>query len=278
MLQEIIKKDKSEPFLRWAGGKGWLIKFINDYIPETFNNYHEPFLGGGAIFFHLAPSKKYYLSDLNEELINTYIQIRDNVDEVIIELKKHVNSETHYYQVRRTDPKSDLGRAVRFIYLNKTSFNGIYRVNSNGGYNVPYGFRKSADIVNGSCLLSVSLQLKKATLKTQDFGESLSKVKKGDLVFLDPPYTVAHENNGFISYNQKIFSLNDQKRLARWVEKINELGAYYILTNAKHKGIKEIYSQINEPMTVYRSSTIGGKGAQRGKINEYLFTNISKPV
>jgi DNA adenine methylase len=271
-VQKITLKHK--PFIRWAGGKSRLLKSIEEYFPKEFNNYHEPFLGGAAVFYHLSPCSKCYLSDLNEELINAYIQIRDNVHSVIRELKKHINSEKHYYQIRKVKPKTDLQRAVRFIYLNKTSFNGIYRVNSEGGYNVPYGYRENIDIVDTQSLITASLGLKNVILKAQDFGKALAKVKKGDFVFLDPPYTVAHENNGFIEYNQKIFSLKDQKRLAQWISKLDELGAYYILTNAKHKGIREIYNQINEPITIYRSSTIGGKGAERKEIKEYLYTNI----
>src|ERR1700722_20389802 len=122
-LDQLTKLPKAEPFLRWAGGKSWLLNSLHEYLPKEFNNYHEPFLGGGAVFFHIAPSTKCYLSDLNEEIINAYTQIRDNVNKVIKELKKHDNNEIHYYHVRQNKPKSKLQQAVRFIYLNRTSFN-----------------------------------------------------------------------------------------------------------------------------------------------------------
>ncbi len=269
-----IDEIKIKPFLRWAGGKTLLLDKIKEHFPKDFNNYHEPFVGGGAVFFHLNPTGKVYLSDLNGDLINAYTQLRDNPNRIIRELENFVNEEEFYYNVRAWKPKGSIQKAVRFIYLNKAGFNGIYRVNRNGEYNVPYGRRKGIDLVERENLLLVSDRLQRAVLKEQDFGKSMAKVREGDLVFLDPPYTVAHENNGFIEYNQKIFSLRDQYRLAEWIRKINEIGAYYILTNAKHTAITEIYDIINTPRGIYRSSTIGGNGAERKRVSEFIFSNL----
>ncbi|MBI4930397.1 MAG: Dam family site-specific DNA-(adenine-N6)-methyltransferase [Bacteroidetes bacterium] len=257
LQQQVIEEEKAKPFLRWAGGKRRLLKEIENYIPEKFNDYHEPFLGGGSVFFHLSPTNKCYLSDLNKDLINTYIQIRDNVDKVITGLEEYKNTKRFYYEVRKNNETGKIKQAVRFIYLNRTSFNGIYRVNRDGKYNVPYGYRKKINVVDKETLLIASERLQGVILKHQDFGKSLAKVKEGDLVFLDPPYTVAHENNGFIAYNQKIFSWQDQVRLKEVVTILERRGVYFIVTNAYHQCIKDLYNNIGGSDRLERFSVVG---------------------
>jgi DNA adenine methylase len=270
-----LELQQGSPFLRWVGGKSWMLKYIHKYLPKNgFKSYHEPFLGGGAIFFNLKP-KNAYLSDLNEELINTYKEIRDNVEGVINELKDFKNNKDYYYFIR--DEKefyNSSGKAASFIYLNQTSFNGIYRVNLNSKYNVPYGFR-TKDFFQPDNLRLASLALQSANLFTADFKEIIYNIKEGDLVFLDPPYTVSHYNNGFIKYNSKLFSEEDQRKLSRFINEIKDLGAYYILTNADHKQVHEIF-QINGDRreTEERASLIGGKKAKRGIYKEAIFTNV----
>lgn len=272
---EIELNVTAKPFLRWAGGKRWLIKHIGSINSQKINNYYEPFLGGGSVFFNLTNFKNANLSDLNSDLIDTYTSLKTNVELVIKKLRTFKNTEDFYYKIRETSFENIYENAAKFIYLNKTSFNGIYRVNHNGKFNVPYGFRnKNIDIVDAINLIRVSKKLQNAIIKCQDFEQTLSSVKKGDLVFLDPPYTVAHENNGFIQYNQKIFSIDDQKRLSAFVEMIKKKNAFYILTNAKHKAILEIYKNIDKPIVLTRSSTVGGIGARREDFNEYIFTNF----
>lgn len=260
--------------MRWAGGKSWLIKHLGDLLPRNgYLNYHEPFLGGASVFLHLKPQGASYLSDLNSELIDTYIAIRDLPLKVIKVLSSYRNTKEFYYEMRDYEPKNKIEKAARFIYLNHTSFNGIYRVNLKGEYNVPYGYREK-EFLDKDALLSVSKALQESVLQSGDFDIIRGNIHERDLVFLDPPYTVSHNENGFIKYNQTIFSLDDQVRLSALVRFINDLGAYYILTNAAHRAIEEIFDNGDRRVELNRASTIGGFNAQRGQTSEYLFTNI----
>jgi DNA adenine methylase len=265
---------KINPFLRWAGGKNWFVKHAKNQLPVSFINYHEPFLGGGAVFFSLLIEQKSYLSDLNSDLIDTYIQVRDNVEKVIQQLKTFKNTESEYYKIRSKVYREPHKAAARFIYLNMTSFNGIYRVNRDGEYNVPFGHRYTIDFVQEDLLRLASTKLQKCILKVQDFEKSLMTVKANDFVFIDPPYTVAHENNGFILYNQKLFSIEDQYRLANCLKQLSEKGALFLMTNAYHHKIKEIYSGVGSMSFLNRRSLIGGKGAKRDIIREYIIKNF----
>lgn len=265
------------PFLRWAGGKRWLINEINRLIDgHTFKNYYEPFLGSASIFFNITCSfDKVFLNDLNEDLIETYQEVKTHVNEVIRFLKEFPNDETFYYDIRKKHFKNKSKKAAQFIYLNHTSYNGIYRVNSKGEYNVPYGYKKNYEIDEES-LISCSQKLQTANLSYGDFTQFVDLISEGDLIFLDPPYTVSHNNNGFIEYNKNLFSLEDQYRLSGLIDKIKEKKAFYILTNAAHKTIDEIFNKDDYKYILTRSSTIGGKNAKRGQIEEYLFTNIKR--
>ena len=262
------------PFLRWAGGKSWFTRRYKALLENLkFNSYHEPFLGGGSIFFSLCTQKTAYLSDINEELIETYLAIKDTPHLVISELAKVKNDKESYYEVRSAKYTTPVKRAARFIYLNQTSFNGIYRVNLEGQYNVPYGNR-TKNFLDEAILLQASNALQNTTLECCDFETTLNNMHEGDFVFLDPPYTVSHNDNGFIKYNQKIFSLEDQYRLANFITKLCHRGCNYILTNAAHPEIGEIFSAQGDPAEVYRASLIGGKRAYRGLASEYIFTNL----
>lgn len=273
-MKEVILKDAlARPFLRWAGGKTWLIKHLTKVKSKSYNNYHEAFLGGGSTFFYLAPKNHSYLSDLNAELIETYQSIKDNVEGVIENLSMFTNDKECYYEARSTLFNDKFIRAARFIYLNQTSFNGIHRVNLNGEYNVPYGFRKK-DFINKENLRAVSLALLNTTISKGDFYLTMNNLSPNDLVFLDPPYTVSHNNNGFIEYNEKIFSLEDQIRLSRMIDEIKASGAYYILTNAAHKTINELFEKGDTKLELFRANAIGGIKAKRGQTSEFVFTNI----
>ena len=276
----IIKSNKNivKPFLRWAGGKTWLTKHVENYLPNEFNNYYEPFVGGGSIFFYLKSKgyikNKAFLSDSNSELINTYKVLKNKHNELFLLLKNQFDSEEEYYRMRNAEFSDPVEKAAQFMYLNKTSFNGIYRVNRNGKYNVPYGKRNLEKLYNFDHLLNVSKALKNTYLSTQDFKNRLKKINENDFVFIDPPYTVAHENNGFIQYNQSIFSWNNQKQLSKLTNDLDLKGVFFLVTNAYHDSIKEIYlTGTKEKLS--RASTIGGIGATRTKYREIIITNIN---
>ena len=268
----LIEK-KAKPFLRWAGGKKWLIKHLNPIIDiDKYNTYHEPFVGGGSVFFNFSP-KTSYISDSNEWLIETYESIKENPNEIIKYLKNFSKEKEAYYKIREKKFTNQFKRSAQFIYLNQMSFNGIFRVNLNGKYNVPYGNRSKYNF-DYENIISVSNNLVNVQITHSDFSKTIDNVKKGDLVFLDPPYTITHNLNGFVQYNQKIFSLEDQYKLAEMIKEIKKKKAFYILTNAAHKKVKEIFQNNDTMLEISRASVIGGKGAKRGKYSEYLFTNI----
>lgn len=268
------------PFLRWAGGKNWLVPILLNALEDfSFNNYHELFLGGGSMFFALTP-KKAYLSDINEDLIDAFLGLKDFPNETIAEIKKYKVSEENYYKVRKKRCKKPYTCAARFIYLNHTSFNGIYRVNSLGNYNVPYGHNDSYEF-DYERITAAALALKKCEtiIQNRDFEASTADIAEGDLVFIDPPYTVSHNNNGFIQYNRSLFSLNDQYRLKEAINLINKKGATYILTNAAHPEIKKIFlDDTNYCTALSRHCGLGGINAERGKKQEYIFSNCKKII
>ena len=266
------------PFIRWVGGKSWLIHYLPQIIGDLHvEHYHEPFLGGGAVFFALEHKKKSYLSDSNQQLINAYIQIRDNPNEVIRILNGFENTEENYYKVREAfNLDNTVENAARFIFLNQTSFNGVFRVSKTGKYNVPYGFRENWKY-NEDRIMAASKKLKNSNICVGDFEVNKKKLCEGDLVFLDPPYTVSHNNNGFIEYNRNLFSLEDQQRLKKYIDFIKNKGAYYLLTNAAHTAIREIfYNDRDRVIELQRQSLIGGINAKRTLISEYIFTNIPR--
>lgn len=269
---------KLKPFLRWAGGKNWLIKIIDQYLPSDFNSYHELFLGGGSILVHLLNNKlikdKAYLSDINSDLILTFSTVKSNNERLISDLKKHKNEKDYYYKLREKIYIDPIKKSSRFIFLNRTSFNGIYRENLKGQYNVPFGNKQYKQLFDLKNIRELSDSFSNCHFSPEDFEKHYDKIQKDDFVFLDPPYTVAHENNSFVKYNQKIFSWYDQERLKEFITEIDKKGAYYLLTNAAHESIKKLYGKTGNIYTEKRYSVIGGKKARRDLYSEYLITNI----
>jgi DNA adenine methylase len=275
-----ISGNKVEPFLRWAGGKTWFLNHIEKFLPDSIRSYYEPFLGGASVFFYLKQTRtiqnEIVLSDTNKELINCYVQVRDNVEGVIEYLSEYKNEKSFYYQIRGLIHKNEIESAAQFIYLNRTSFNGIYRVNLKGIYNVPYGFKKYEILFDFENLRRASKLLFGTRIISQDFGDIIRNIRCGDFVFLDPPYSVAHGNNGFIKYNQKIFAWHDQERLAGTIQLITDEGANFILTNAAHSCIDALFSAKGIRTELSRFSVIGGKKAKREIKNEYVFCNFAQ--
>ena len=265
---------QAKPIIRWAGGKRWLVKQIDELFDlNTFNNYHEPFLGGGAIFFHILPKSTSFLNDINKELIETYHCVKEDVHSVIEELSFFKNTEEQYYKIRASRYRKPAKNAARFIFLNQTSFNGIYRVNLKGEYNVPYGHRKNVAI-DPDVLIAVSDSLKNVKLSNIDFMDTADNINKGDLVFLDPPYTISHNKNGFFKYNAKLFTRDDQIRLSTMIDEIKSKDAYYIMTNAAHDEVKKIFEKNDNMIELKRASLIGGKNAKRDKYSELIVSNL----
>lgn len=262
-------KETRVPFLKWAGGKRRLCGAIQEFLPAKFNRYFEPFLGGAAMFFHLAP-RRALLSDINEELTNAYVQVRDNLPLLIKGLSAlRVNKHT-YLHVRSYVPRSDAERAVRFIYLNKTAFNGLYRVNRAGGFNVPFAGNQGRRVFDDAELLNASTMLRRCKIIARDFESAFSEVQRGDLIYCDPPYTVRHNNNGFIRYNESLFSWDDQKRLAAAATEASRRGAYVLVSNAQHTTLRRLYPGF-AVATLSRASCMAGNPLRRGHTSEYLF-------
>lgn len=265
--------NRGKPFLRWAGGKNWFVHLLPSILSERhFKQYYEPFLGGGSVFFALQPAKA-VLADLNEDLINAYKGVRDDVEGIIQVLSSWEISKEQYYAIRSMAPEELTKQAARFIYLNHTSFNGIWRVNRDGKYNVPYGYRDGYKF-NYTHLRHCSTLLQNAQLDVASFETTLKDVPAGSLVFLDPPYTVSHNNNGFIEYNRTLFSLENQISLRQCIDRLNDTGAFYLMTNAAHDTIREIFDGAGDVFLLSRNCALGGKNAKRGIAQELLFTNI----
>jgi DNA adenine methylase len=267
-----------EPFLKWPGGKRWLTKSHSDMFPKTYGKYIEPFLGGGAVFFALSP-KDAYLSDSNEELINAYNRIKGDrlkIEKGLARFQaKH--SSDFYYKVRdKSSPTDPIARAVRFLYLNRTCFNGIYRVNKNGDFNVPIGTKDAVSFEDGY-LDKVALSLKNARIRKRDFAVAIGKAHENDFVFIDPPYTVMHNNNGFVKYNAQLFSWTDQARLAIAIKTAAERGALIMMSNADHDSVRALYDGFGFHHVLSRSSVLAGDPSKRREATELLVTNYPIP-
>lgn len=258
------------PFLKWAGGKRWFKSHFLELMPHKFNRYVEPFLGSGAIFFSIRPQKA-ILSDVNPELIETYNAIKRNWKLVQRELKKHHNNhcEKYYYKIRESQPKSISSRAARLIYLNRTCWNGLYRVNKKGHFNVPIGTKQNV-LLETDDFEGISNLLKRSQLLAADFENVIQKAGKDDLLFVDPPYTVKHSENGFIKYNENLFHWDDQVRLSECLKKAKRRGARIILTNANHDSIIELYRDEFKVTPYTRYSVIAADSENRKLCEELV--------
>ena len=269
-----VEKGIVAPFLKWAGGKRWLAKQYTKFFPENYNRYIEPFLGSGALYFFLQPNEA-ILADTNARLIETYTQIRDKPQYIKKLLKHHQkkHSDTYYYEERERDyPRSAAQRAAQLIYLNRTCWNGLYRVNKNGKFNVPRG-TKSSVVLDTDNFEAISDLLKSAKLYAQDFSETLSCAGEGDFVYIDPPYTVRHNFNGFAKYNERMFSWEDQIRLRDEVAATIDRGAMVAVSNADHESLSQLYQDLGIHYKISRESVIAAKSQYRGIVGEILITS-----
>lgn len=259
------------PFLKWAGGKRWLVADYADLFPKTFNRYIEPFLGSGAVFFHMLP-KKAILGDSNAELMNSYSALKRDWRLVHRYLLDHNRNhcQDYYYRVRNAVYRSSATRAARLIYLNRTCWNGLYRVNRNSVFNVPIGTRSSV-VLPEDDFGQVAQVLRNATLHASDFEPLVNEAKDGDLLFVDPPYTAQHNNNGFIKYNEKLFSWSDQVRLFSALVSAKGRGVKIVATNACSRCIAKLYSDTFLTTRVRRRSSISSKPNSRRMVEEYVF-------
>ncbi len=275
----VLEKLKNEtyPIVKWVGGKRQLMFKLLKNMPKSYNRYFEPFIGGGALFFELQP-KNGYISDMNEELINLYTVVRDNVYVLIDDLSKHKISKEYFLKIRNLDRTekynslSDVKKASRFIYLNRTCFNGMYRVNSQGQFNVPFGNYKNPKIVDAENLINCSKLLKNTEICCTDFSEVLTKVQKGDFIYFDPPYVPLNETSSFTSYTKYGFDIDMQFKLRDICDELNSMGVMFMLSNSDTKLVNELYSNY-EIKKVFASRAINANPNGRSKITEVLVRN-----
>lgn len=241
-----------------------------DLLHRPANRYIEPFLGSGAVFFHLVPERA-VLGDSNSDLINCYAAIKDNHSLVCRYLREHHrhHNDQYYYEIRDSAPASRYTQAARFIYLNRTCWNGLYRVNKSGQFNVPIGSKQSV-LFDDDDFGAVADRLQNTELHCLDFEDLIDKASVGDLVFVDPPYTVRHNHNAFIKYNEKLFSWWDQERLFQAVRRAQNRGAQILGTNAYHSCIRDLYGQNFDLVPTSRNSPISSKVSTRKRFEEMI--------
>jgi DNA adenine methylase len=265
------------PFLKWAGGKSQLLTTYSQFFPAKFNNYYEPFIGAGAVFFRLAiekPNINATISDCNADLINCYEQIRSDVTSVMDALKQFKNEEDYFYTIRAQEVSklSKAQQAARMIFLNKTCFNGLYRVNKKGQFNVPFGRYKNPKILDEENLLAVSKTLKKVRILNRSFEQVTAEAKKGDFVYFDPPYVPLTNTANFTSYTQNSFGLREQEKLAETFQKLAHRGCHVMLSNSDTTLVRELYSDFHL-FTVKATRAINCQPDKRGQITELVVTN-----
>ncbi len=273
------------PVLKWVGGKRQLLNEIIPMIPSNCSTYVEPFIGCGAVLFEFQP-KKAIINDYNSELVNVYTVIKDHPEELIKELQFHKDNNTgeHFYMVREYDRKTeffsqmtDVQKAARIIYLNKTCYNGLYRVNSAGQFNSPYGKYKNPNIVNEHVIRAMSKYFNDnaITIKNGDYKEVLKGLRKGAIVYLDPPYMPISTSSSFTGYTENGFNADKQRELKKECDKLSKKGIKFLQSNSDCEFIRELYKDYNIRIIKAKRS-INSKGNSRGEINEGLIYNYEQ--
>lgn len=278
-----MKKRKNKlvaPILKWAGGKRQLFDEIEKFLPKKYTSYHEPFLGGGAVLFSIQPDVA-YVNDYNKELINIYECVKNDLDALIEQLKIHENNSKYFYKTREIDRNpeiynklSSVEKASRFIYLNKTCYNGLFRVNRAGEFNTPFGNYKSPNIVNEITLRAVNLYLNENNINftSLDFEESLKNVQKGAFVYLDPPYDPVSLSSNFTGYTNLGFDKEEQKRLKNVCDSLNKNGIKFLLSNSATEFIKDLYRDYSINI-IQAKRSINSNANLRGNVDEVLIRN-----
>lgn len=268
-----------QPFLKWAGGKRQLLPIIRKYIPQKYGTYYEPFIGAGAVLFDIQPPIG-MINDSNTELINCYKVIRDSIDELVLDLRQYKNEKEYYYAIRDLDRDSNfkkldpIQRASRIIYLNKTCFNGLFRVNSAGQFNVPFGSYNNPKILDEIVLKAVHnyLSTKNIQIMNVDFEQAVIDAKKGDFIYFDPPYDPVSDTSSFTGYDLNGFGKNEQQRLGDVYKKLSDKGCFVLLSNSATDFILNLYKDFSI-ITVAASRNINSVATGRGKIDEVLVMN-----
>lgn len=268
------------PVVKWAGGKRQLLDEITPLLPKRITTYCEPFLGGGALLFSIQPTRA-IVNDLNEDLMIVYEVIRDDIEALLESLKKHENTAEYFYAIRDMDRDKDaykaitkVERASRLIFLNKTCFNGLFRVNSSGEFNSPFGHYKNPNIVNEPVLRAVSkyFNANDIAFYNEDFAETLNRVGKGGFVYLDPPYDPVSDTANFTGYNKGGFDRNEQIRLKQYCDELTQRGVKLMISNSSTEFIKDLYKDYF--ITIVRAKrAINSNASKRGEIEEVLITN-----
>ena len=273
-----------KPFLKWVGGKRQLLADITPLVPDEFSRYIEPFVGGGAVFFHLSeeitsqriPS---VINDINPELVNCYQMVKTQTDALIGLLKTHKHDKDYYLEIRNLDRQqgglsvlSPLERASRLLYLNRTGFNGMYRVNSKGLNNVPFGSYKNPSLVNEDVLRAAANALIDTRILNQSFEDCLRFAEQGDFVYLDPPYVPLNKTSYFTNYMTNGFTMTDQKNLAALVTELDKRGVFFVVSNAFMPEVRELYRGFRQ-IEVKAKRAINAHGHKRSAISELLITN-----
>jgi DNA adenine methylase len=280
--QLLRRNDLLQPFLKWAGGKRQLLPEIRKYVPKRFRLYFEPFLGAAAVLFDIQPQTA-IINDANTELINCYRVIKHDPEGLIVKLREHKNEKKYYYRVRELDRDlsfatlTDVERAARIIYLNKTCYNGLFRVNSQGQFNVPFGHYTNPNIVDEVVIRAVSRYLNEASIEisNDDFSAAVSGAGRGDFVYLDPPYDPVSDTASFTGYNLNSFDKNEQRRLKEVCDDLTRRGCNILLSNSATDFIRELYGDESRYtiIEVEASRNINSVATGRGKINELLIFN-----
>lgn len=268
-----------QPFVKWAGGKRQILEEIKQYIPEEISTYYEPFVGGGAVLFDLMPDKA-VINDANRHIINVYKVVKNNIEELIDDLKKHKNEEDYYYEIRSLDRKeifkkmTKVEKASRILYLNKTCYNGLFRVNSSGEFNVPFGKYKNPDIVNEAVLRAVHRYLNNNNIRilNTDFEEAMKGMRKEAFVYFDPPYFPISDSSNFTGYTLDGFDKQDQVRLKKLCDKLDSRNCRFLLSNSGAEFIQNLYSDYKVEVVKAKRS-INSNAAKRGEIEEILVRN-----